>query len=352
MSRISGPICTMNPDSWFDEGTLNLGPSRSFLTFSAREAAWNGLALRAGPLLKANSPGPLTAAQLRLVMPNIENPRRKPKKGEGEAKKPIPIDAYLGILNDAMKLFGVSQSYPRLTAFLAQVAVESDELRAWVEDPSPFQALYEPLSATEKTAFEKLMKDTELTRADLKKLTPKGTPAEINAQKDDVKAMCSYYVRERKSTMLGNTQVGDGERFRGRGPIQLTGRDNYAAASRAMEKTLKLKANALIDNPDLVATDLPIGINVAVWYASSRGKVSRTANALADGLTGAVTPYDKKAYANDQKQFEKITRAVNGGTYGLDQRWKYYVRAVENLWKKPAAAEDPVGCRHFMGPLP
>lgn len=89
---------------------------------------------------------------------------------------------------------------------------------------------------------------------------------------------------------LGNVVPGDGIRYHGRGPIQLTGRANY----REYGQTLGLDFE---DNPQLVAMPA-IGILVAAKYWADRG-----INALAD--------------ADD---LEAITRKINGGVNGLADR--------------------------------
>jgi predicted chitinase len=61
---------------------------------------------------------------------------------------------------------------------------------------------------------------------------------------------------------LGNTQPGDGWRYRGRGHIQLTGRWNYRAAGRALGLPLE-------QNPDLVNRP-DIGAKVTLWFWQTR----------------------------------------------------------------------------------
>ncbi|MFE8602218.1 peptidoglycan-binding protein [Archangium violaceum] len=100
---------------------------------------------------------------------------------------------------------------------------------------------------------------------------------------------------------LGNTRPGDGMRYKGRGPIQLTGRDNYRAAGRALGIDLE-------GNPQRAA-DADVGFRVAAWFWRSRGL-----NALAD-----------------VGDFREITRRINGGFNGLAQREVYYRRALEVL---------------------
>lgn len=98
---------------------------------------------------------------------------------------------------------------------------------------------------------------------------------------------------------LGNTQPGDGMRFKGRGPIQLTGRSNYKKAGAALGLDL-------IATPELAATP-QVGFRVAGWFWKTQGL-----NELAD--LGPAS-------------FDKITRRINGGLNGKADRDKYYAKA-------------------------
>lgn len=89
---------------------------------------------------------------------------------------------------------------------------------------------------------------------------------------------------------LGNTAPGDGFRFKGRGPIQLTGRANYRAYGRRIGIDLER-------HPEIAAIP-SIGLHTALEYWRSRGL-----DALAD--------------ADD---IEAITRKINGGVNGLADR--------------------------------
>ncbi len=100
---------------------------------------------------------------------------------------------------------------------------------------------------------------------------------------------------------LGNTQPGDGVRFKGRGPIQLTGRSNYRAAGQALGIDLE-------GNPTRAA-DLDVGFRTAVWFWNSR-----TLNSYAD-----------------VGNFDMITKRVNGGFNGKASRDAYYARAKSVL---------------------
>jgi predicted chitinase len=99
---------------------------------------------------------------------------------------------------------------------------------------------------------------------------------------------------------LGNTQPGDGPRYKGRGPIQLTGRANYRAAGRALGLPLE-------QSPGLAATPA-VGFRVAAWYWTSRGL-----NELANRGT--------------LEAFREVTRRINGGYRGLADREAYWHRA-------------------------
>lgn len=90
---------------------------------------------------------------------------------------------------------------------------------------------------------------------------------------------------------MGNVNAGDGHAFRGRGFTQLTGRDNYTAASKAL-------GIDLVSNPDL-ASDPEVAGKIATWYWQSRSGLSEA------GKAGDV---------------EAATRKINGGTNGLADR--------------------------------
>lgn len=68
----------------------------------------------------------------------------------------------------------------------------------------------------------------------------------------------------------GNVASGDGWKYRGRGFIQITGKDNY----RALGKALGID---LLENPDLLSNDLNLAVRAVVWYWNSR-KVNSTSD--------------------------------------------------------------------------
>lgn len=97
---------------------------------------------------------------------------------------------------------------------------------------------------------------------------------------------------------LGNTAPGDGSKYRGRGLIQITGRANYAACGEALGLDL-VNQPALLEQPQHAAMS-------AAWFWSTRGL-----NTLAD-----------------QGDFVKITRRINGGLTGQDDRQALYDKAL------------------------
>ncbi|MFL1475385.1 glycoside hydrolase family 19 protein [Pseudomonas grimontii] len=100
---------------------------------------------------------------------------------------------------------------------------------------------------------------------------------------------------------LGNIVPGDGFKYRGRGLIQITGRANHAACGEALGLDL-------ISKPELL--ELPQNAAMsAAWFWSTRGL-----NTLAD-----------------QGQFVKITRRINGGLTGQDDRQALYDIALKVL---------------------
>lgn len=154
-------------------------------------------------------------------------------------------------LNEAMAEFGINTPV-RAAAFLAQIAHESSELRH-----------FEELASGEK--YE--------GRVD-----------------------------------LGNVQPGDGRRYKGRGPIQLTGRANYRKAGAALEMDLEADPRR--------ASDADVGFRVAGWFWDTHDL-----NELADLNTGEA--------------FDRITRRINGGLNHKFKRDAFHRTARQVLGVDP-----------------
>lgn len=100
---------------------------------------------------------------------------------------------------------------------------------------------------------------------------------------------------------LGNVRPGDGIRFKGRGLIQTTGRDNYNTTGRALGVDL-------LTHPELLA-EPALAARSAAWYWQSR-KLNQFA---------------------DSGDFLTLTRRINGGTNGLADRMALHSAATEAL---------------------
>lgn len=155
---------------------------------------------------------------------------------------------FLDPLNDAMHEFEISDSPVREAAFIAQIGHESGEFK-YVREIASGEA-YE-------------------------------------GRKD-----------------LGNTEPGDGVRFRGRGLIQITGRFNYRDCGEALGVDL-------ITQPELLETPV-LACRSAAWFWWSRGL-----NDVAD--------------KGDEQAFKLITRRINGGYNGYADRVKYWEKAKDIL---------------------
>ncbi len=174
---------------------------------------------------------------------------------------PAKRTLYLPFLNRVMEEYEINTPL-RSAAFLAQLAHESGEFRYMEEiwGPTEAQRRYEP-------------------------------PSNLAAK-------------------LGNTEKGDGKRFKGRGPIQITGRYNY-------ERYGKLLGVDLVSNPELAATP-QIAFSIAGLFWRSNGL-----NQLAD-----------------HDDIVTITIRINGGKNGLAERKAYYNKAKAILAVPPEAGES------------
>ena len=174
----------------------------------------------------------ITAEQLKRIMPGLSDKR------SGEL---------LPFLQAAITEFAI-ESPARSAAFLAQLAHESEQFQFMEElwGPTPAQQRYEPQSSL--------------------------------------------------ATTLGNTERGDGRRFKGRGPIQITGRANYRRFG-------DLLGTQLVDDPPRAAVP-ELAFRIAALFWSKKGL-----NELADLATDDA--------------FREITRRINGGFNGLEKRRKF-----------------------------
>lgn len=164
------------------------------------------------------------------------------------------IDKYLPYLNELMPLFGINSAL-RVQHFLAQVAHESGSLRY----------------------------NTEI-------------------------ASGKAYDTGKLAVALGNTPQadGDGQKYKGRGLIQLTGTNNYRAFNNFVHETLKETEIDFLKTPEKAA-EPRYAVMTACWFFQKSGCL-----ALAD-----------------KDNVISVTKRVNGGTNGLESRKIFLKRAKE-----------------------
>lgn len=172
---------------------------------------------------------------------------------------------------EAHRLDGKINTPLRAAHFVAQCAHESQGFSRLVENLN-----YRPAAAVK--TFSSLTSEEEA-----KRLLEEDTTGEAFANH-------VYSPHSRVGKKLGNTEDGDGFRFRGRGYIQLTGRYNYAAAGK------DLKVN-LLENPERAA-EVDMAAQTSVWFWKKNA-----INAMAD-----------------LDDVEAVTRIINKAREGLSDR--------------------------------
>jgi len=180
-------------------------------------------------------------------------------------------DSVIAMLPDTMTKFELNTPL-RLAHFLAQAGHES----------GGFKAVNENLNYGAKGLL-----------GIFKKYFPTPEKAALYERKPEKIANLVYGGR------MGNgaEATGEGYKFRGRGYIQLTGKDNYKAFDAVVPENL-------LESPDLVATKYPL--LSAAWFFHKNGL-----HKIADGgATDAVVT--------------SVTKRVNGGTTGLPDRLKHF----------------------------
>jgi putative chitinase len=149
--------------------------------------------------------------------------------------------------------------------------------------------------------FRILEENLNYRAATLMKLWPKRFPTQeiANAYEKNPKKIANNVY----SSRMGNRDEssGDGYRFRGRGCIQLTGHANYFHAGKAL-------GIDFVSEPDLVATPRFASLSGG-WFWSTHN-----CNAPADAL-----------------DYTKVTKIINGGTIGLDDRIAHVKQALAVL---------------------
>lgn len=200
---------------------------------------------------------------------------------------PVTASQYAPLIAAAMQRFSITTPAEQ-ACFLAQLLHESQGLRVLQENLN-----YRPqgLMATFRGRF----------RPD--------QAAALGYVPGKQSANCEMIANIAYAGKNGNGDVtsGDGWRYRGRGPIQLTGRDNYARCGTSL-------GTDLLGSPDLVAQP-EHGFLAAAWYWHEGNPTGKSLNALADA--GKISD---------------ITRQVNGpALMGLEERVKLSQDALKIL---------------------
>ena len=179
----------------------------------------------------------ITKDQLRAIMPGITDEN---------------IDNYLLPLNETMEKYGINENRLRQCHFLAQVGHESGSL---------------------SIASERY----------------NGTSANVY--------FTNKYENTTAGASIGNTQPGDGPRFRGRGLIQVTGRENYT------NYLVKFKNEQLTDTViETLANDPKWACDSAAWFWAKGNPAHVNLNTYADQDTDKVDAFDIS---------EKISKVIN-----------------------------------------
>lgn len=199
---------------------------------------------------------PLTTQQLLQILPNAGQVAR----------------FFVPVLNTAMSRYQIIGA-ERIAAFIAQVGHESGHMTRLVENLN-YGA--EALRKNWPSRF-----DVELASSVSRK------PEQI--------ANIAYGNR------MGNTAPGDGWKYRGRGLVQITGKNNYQACGEALGLDL-IAQPELLEKPQY-------GCMSAAWFWASNGL-----NTLADA-----------------GKFDAITQRINGGHNGAADRQELYARALKVL---------------------
>lgn len=197
----------------------------------------------------------------------------------------------------ARRAHNKASAEPALTQAMADAGItDENEQAAFMGQMSHESGNFRTMEESFNYSSAKRIMDVSKTARD------KGKKAVQEAMAQGPEAVANMLYDGRDD--LGNTEEGDGYRFRGRGYTQLTGRDNYQSVGDAL-------GIDLVNNPDM-AKDPEIAAKIATHYWQSR-----------DGISEAAKKGDNR----------EVTRLINGGTNGLADRQAAtdeYLAAAQN----------------------
>lgn len=186
------------------------------------------------------------------------------------------LESYVEPLNTVAEYYEMFDNPRRVAGFLAQIAHES----------GGFNAVVENLNYSAKGlmgTFKKYFPTEELAK---------------QYERQPQKIANRVYANRMKN---GDEASGDGFKFRGRGLIQLTGRDNYTKFAEALDMSIE----------DTIAyLETPNGAVASAGWFWDNNKLNQYC---------------------DKDDFVTLTKRINGGTIGLADRQHHYHLALEHL---------------------
>lgn len=190
--------------------------------------------------------------------------------------KPAILESYIDALNDVVDYYEISKTNERLAGYLSQIIHES----------GGFNFIKENLNYSSQglmTVFKKYFPTEELAK---------------QYERKPEKIANRVYANRMKN---GPETSGDGWKFCGRGLIQLTGRDNYTKFAQGLDISLD-ECVAYMETPEGA-------VSSSGWFWDN--------NSLNDYC--------------DKKDFVGLTKRINGGTNGLEDRIHHYELALKLL---------------------
>ena len=221
---------------------------------------------------------------------------------------PNTSDSKLKEIADAINKYGKKlgiDTKEKLQHFLAQAAVESHNLNAFKEYTN-----YRPARAVQVFSgkFNPIGSDNQdPTKKNLSDFYTAGNTY-LNAESffNWVYADENRRIRSR----LGNTEVGDGWKYRGRGIIQLTGRENYTNFSNWYKQNIDANVD-IKDNPSLLESNTEIGTISGLYFFKTK---------ILDKIT-----------VNENTNISAITKKVNTNLEGAKERKEYLIEAKNKI---------------------
>jgi predicted chitinase len=204
------------------------------------------------------------AVDVQTPGPDTVRPRTRPDSGPGEPPAPTQAEVVSNLANadDTVKVTNVSDNKDienLLIKMATEAGIVGTELQAFLaqayHESHNFTSTVEQLYGKSKNYFKRA------------------------------------YENPRAARILGNTKPGDGEKYKGRGYLQITGRYNYGEAAKAL-------GLPLLEQPELLE-DTKIAAAVSVWFWKWRVRARMSGN------------WDN---------VQKVTDIVNGGDTAVEDR--------------------------------